>query len=121
MEFPNKYTLLDVSSSFQEKPNIYGNNDDYTINKETVPNINTINDNVFYNYVANDMIDRAKNKTFYGTNIVNKPFLNNIFFNVRNNTYEVTIMWCLLVITIILLLSLLLKDANDEIETERVL
>jgi hypothetical protein len=51
----------------------------------------------------------------------NKPIINNIFFNIKNGTYELTIMWCLIITTIILLLSLLIKDANDELETERVL
>ena len=77
--------------------------------------------NTFYDYVAINMMDQAKTKTFYGTHIVNRPFLNNLYFNVRNNTYEVNVMWCLLIVTIILLLSLLLKDANDEVETQRVL
>lgn len=114
MENPSQEAIIinphRSETRIEAAPVIYEDNYDYGING-----------NDFYDYIATDMIDRAKSKTFYGTNAVNKPFLNNVFFNIKNNTYEVTIMWSLLIITIILLLSLLLKDANDEIETERVI
>ncbi len=52
---------------------------------------------------------------------IDKPFINNIFFHIKNNTYEIYVMWSLLVITILLLLSLLVKDSNDDLETNRIL
>jgi len=79
-----------------------------------------INKNKFYDCTANTM-NTSQSTIMYGSNIINKPFFNNLYYNMKNNTYEVTIMWCLLIVTIILLLSLLIKDAHDEIETERVI
>ena len=94
------------------------NKDDMFVDKINMYNIGISADDADN---ANDMMDDARNNTFYGSNIINKPFLNNIFFNVKNNTFEVVVMWCLLIVTIILLLSLLLKNANDEEETLRIL
>lgn len=68
-----------------------------------------------YEYMVDDTINKKN------WSIMNKPFINNLYFNMKNNAYEVTVMWCLLIITIILLLSLLVKDANDEIETQRII
>lgn len=47
-----------------------------------------------------------------------KPFFNLIYFKIKNNSYEVIMMWCLIIVTIILLLSLLVKGIEDE--TERI-
>jgi hypothetical protein len=48
-------------------------------------------------------------------------FLNSIYFHIKNSSYEISIMWCLIITTIILLLSLVIKDAEDEEEVLRVL
>lgn len=71
--------------------------------------------NGIYDFTTNDTTLGTRNETF------NKPFFNNIFFNIKNGSYEITVMWCLLIITIVVLLSLLIKDADDKAETERVL
>lgn len=79
-------------------------------------------DNKYCDYMTDSkMINKMKQKSFYGTNIVNKPLINNIFFNIKNGSYEVNSMWCVLIITIFLLLSLLIKNANDEEETMNVI
>ena len=51
----------------------------------------------------------------------NAPIFAKIFFNVQNNSYEVFVMWFLLISTIVLVLSLVVADADDRLETERVL
>lgn len=61
----------------------------------------------------------TNNTTSYS--FLNKPIINTIFFNIKNNTYEITVMWSLVVITILMLLSLLIKDTTDDVETNRVL
>lgn len=71
---------------------------------------------------ADDILAQNINKPYCqgpSCRTFNSPFFNNIFFNIQNNTYEVSLMWCLLVTTIVLLLSLLIRDADDEAETLR--
>lgn len=62
----------------------------------------------------------SDNKTSVCSKYTQTRFLNNIYFNIKNNTYEVSVMWCLIITTIILLLSLLIKDADDLVEAKRV-
>jgi hypothetical protein len=83
----------------------------------------TINylDDGFYGSISQKMMEIESKKQPYGSFTLNKPFINNIFFNIKNKSYEIVVMWSILIITIILLFCLLLKDANDEIEVERVL
>lgn len=69
--------------------------------------------------IINDKCVDKKNKTYGG--IFRSNFLNLIYFHIRNGTYEISTMWCLIVTTIILLLSLVIKDAEDEEETLRAL
>lgn len=59
--------------------------------------------------------DNKHNKWIYNNQI------STIFFNIKNNPWEISIMWCLIVTTIIMLLSLVVKDSIDEEETLRVL
>ena len=40
------------------------------------------------------------------SHICTKPFFNNMFFNIQNGSYEIIIMWSLLIITIFLILTL---------------
>jgi len=52
---------------------------------------------------------------------IKRSSLNKLFFQIKNNNYEVTIMWALLIITIILLFFYLVDEANDEYETLRII
>ena len=47
--------------------------------------------------------------------------LNKLFFNIKNSNYEVVVMWFLLITTIVIILSLVVSDAEDRAETERAL
>ena len=75
----------------------------------------------YYDYLSNDMTYKAKEKTLYGSDLFNKPLLNNIFFYIRNNTYEITVMWMIIIVTIIIILLLLVNGAQDELELYDIL
>lgn len=72
----------------------------------------SINDDIYYQNIDNK--DNRHNWFF------KNKFLNLIYFNIRNNHYEINIMWCLIIVTIIILISLVIKDAHDELEAQRV-
>lgn len=69
--------------------------------------------------------DRANTDTNYpcinNASLASPSLLNRIFFNIKNENYEVMVMWFLIITTIILTLSLVVMDAEDRAETERVL
>ena len=75
----------------------------------------------FYDNLSQQIINNESKKQPYGSFVINKPFFNNIFFNIKNKSYEIVVMWSILIITIIVLLCLLFKDADDGLEIERVL
>lgn len=96
------------------------NNIKYVDNIDYVNNINYV-DNI--NYV-NNMNNKPNNFNNYNKQTYkwyNSPVFNSIFFNIKNNDYEILIMWFLLVTTIIILLSLVISDIDDRLETERVI
>ena len=67
----------------------------------------------------NDLLeDKLNNKNSYCGKI-NGPFFSNLFFIIQNGKYEIYLMWCIIITTIILLLSLCIDNANDDIETAR--
>jgi hypothetical protein len=72
---------------------------------------------IVFNQNYKNAIDSANNNS----RICKIPFYGALYFRIQNNTYELTIMWCLIITTIILLLSLLAKNANDDVETLRVI
>jgi hypothetical protein len=47
--------------------------------------------------------------------------LNNIYFNIKNNNYEIKLMWLVLLMTIFLLLFMLISENEDRYETERII
>jgi hypothetical protein len=53
--------------------------------------------------------------------IFSSKHFSSLYFYIKNNSYEVNVMWCVIVFTILLLLSLVVREAKDEAETLRVL
>ena len=43
-----------------------------------------------------------------------------LYYELKNNAYDVRIMWCLLVITIIILLTIIVQNTHDELEIARI-
>ena len=50
--------------------------------------------------------------------IFKKPFFSNLYFYIKNKQYEVVTMWSLIIVTIIVFISLVIKNDKDEAETE---
>jgi len=67
----------------------------------------------------NNIMDQEENNI--NNKFIKRSSLNKLFFQIKNNNYEVTIMWALLIITIILLFFYLVDEANDEYETLRII
>lgn len=89
-------------------------------------------DSGYYDMMLNDKIDINRgqqcnqifgcNSNSSGSDDSRKsPILNKIFFSIKNSGCEIYTMWFLLVVTILLMLSLLVKNANDEEEINRVI
>ena len=86
-----------------------------------VNNINHVN-NINYVDIVNDVNNTSSNNHNNQTHKwFNNPIFNRIFFNIKNNNYEILIMWFLFIVTIIILLSLVISDIDDRLETERVI
>lgn len=66
-----------------------------------------------------DMDDYLSQRS-YG-DIFKKPFFSNLYFYIKNKQYEVVTMWSLIIVTIIVFISLVIKDGEDEAETESTL
>src|SRR5437868_9475849 len=75
---------------------------------------NLHNEKFEYNLDNNNFCENKLSKQWFSS-----LFFRTLFFNIKNNTYEVTTMWCLIVTTIIILLLILIKGLDDEAETER--
>lgn len=65
--------------------------------------------------------DSYQSKTENNSSPLLNDNVNKMYFNIKNDNYDILIMWFLLVATIILLLSLVISDADDKFETERSL
>jgi hypothetical protein len=85
----------------------------------------------YYDY-HNDLNPDTKYKNDSNYGILNKdeyplipsrqyPSCNRMFFYLKNSSFEIYVMWFLLIATIIIILSLVVGDADDRYETERVL
>jgi hypothetical protein len=81
-------------------------------------NINgSINDNI------NDNIDCNIDDNIGGKYMHHliTPRLNKIYFNIKNGSYEVILMWMLLIMTIVISLLLVISELEDSEETRRVI
>lgn len=79
-----------------------------------------MDDTFFGHGVINNNInlnDYLQSHSSYG-NILKKPFINNLYFCIKNEQYEIIVMWGLIVVTIIVFILLVIKDNEDEAETE---
>jgi hypothetical protein len=85
-------------------------------NNNCINNISNIDNMNNVNNVDNiNNVDRQINKWYVS------PTINRMFFNIKNDSFEIMIMWFLLIITIVILLSLVISDIDDRLETQRVI
>src|SRR5437016_5923076 len=103
----NSETYL-VNNNNNNNNNDNDNNDNSNIN---------LSDGINYCQLNSNLNSKSNSKS----NICNRPFFNKIFFNIKNEPYEIIIMWSVLIITILLLLLLLFDSVVNEQERLRVL
>lgn len=73
-----------------------------------------------YSNVSAEIDQSDPSQRTYG-DVFKKPFFSNIYFYIKNKQYEVVIMWGIIIVTIIVFLSLMIKDAEDEAETQQTI
>jgi len=77
-------------------------------------------DNSNYTYIADDVYEIDDISDRYRMNCIGQNRLfNSIFFKLKDSNIEIGIMWTLIIITILLLLSLLVRGIGNNEETLR--